>query len=242
MPTNHFLNHLGTRLLGPPTPRLGTRLRTGVKLLVIVEGKHDLAFLRTISRILHADDPTLPDLGELERAGALVVLPIGGGDLLAWAARMAALGLPEFHLLDREVPPATERRQQAVEIVNQRPNCRAYLTRKRALENYLHPRAVKEVSMLELTFGDDDDVADMVARACFERQDHELAWEELPGRAKKRCRETAKRWLNRQAVERMTVEMLDERDPEGEVMGWLEAIGEMVAGRCRPYRRPNAIT
>ena len=86
--------------------------------------------------------------------------------------------------------------------------------------------------MLELTFGDDDDVADMVARACFERQDHELAWEELPGRAKKRCRETAKRCLNRQAVERMTVKLLDERDPEGEVRGWLEAIAEMVAG-CR---------
>ena len=112
-------------ILGPPAPRLGTRLQTGVKLLVVVEGQHDVTFLRGISRILHTDDPMLPDLGKLERAGALVMLPVGGGDLLAWAARMAALGLPEFHLLDREMPPATERRQQAAEIVNQRPNCRA---------------------------------------------------------------------------------------------------------------------
>jgi len=230
MNSSRFLNHLRTRLLGPPAPRLGTRLQTGVKLLCIVEGQHDLAFLRAISRILHADDPTLPDLGKLERAGAMVMVPIGGGDLLAWAARMAALELPEFHLLDREVPPATERRQQAVEIVNQRLNCRAHLTRKRALENYLHPCAIQEVSSLDLAFGDDDDVAELVAHACFERQDHELTWEELPGRAKKRCRETAKRWLNRQAVERMTVKLLDERDPEGEVRGWLEAIAEMVAG------------
>jgi len=230
MNSKHFFNHLRTRLLGPPAPRLGTRLQTGVKLLCIAEGKHDLAFLRTISRILHADDPTLPDLGTLERAGALVTVPIGGGDLLAWAGRMAALGLREFHLLDREVPPATERRQQAVEVVNQRPNCRAYLTRKRAIENYLHSSAVQEVSSLDLNFGDDDDVADMVARACFARQDHELSWEELPGRAKKRCRETAKRWLNRQAVERMTPKLLDERDRDGEVRGWLGVIGEMAAG------------
>jgi len=230
MNSNHFFDHLGTRLLGPPAPRLGTRLQTGVKLLCIVEGKHDLAFLRSISRTLHADDPTLPDLGKLERAGAVLMLPIGGGDLLAWAARMAALGLPESHLLGREVPPATERRQQAVEIVNQRLNCRAHLTRKRALENYLHPRAVEEISSLDLAFGDEEDVADLVARACFERQDHELTWEELPGRARKRFRETAKRWLNRQAVERMTVRMLDERDPVGEVRRWLEAIGEMVVG------------
>jgi hypothetical protein len=41
---------------------------------------------------------------------------------------------------------------------------------------------------------------------------------------------TAKRWLNRQAVERMTVKLLDERDPDEEVRGWLEAIGEMAVG------------
>src|SRR4029077_18666111 len=124
---------------------------------------------------------------------------------------------------------ATELRQQATNIVNQRPNCRACLTQKRALENYLHPRAVEEVSSLDLAFGDDDDVADMVARACFERQDHELTWEELPGRARKRCRETAKRWLNRQAVERMRPALLDESDPVGEVSGCLKAIVEMVS-------------
>jgi hypothetical protein len=88
MPTNRFLNHLRTRLLGLSAPHLGTRLQTGVRLLVIVEGQHDVAFLRIISRILHSDDPTLPDLGTLEHAGALVMVPIGGGDLLAWAARM----------------------------------------------------------------------------------------------------------------------------------------------------------
>ncbi len=83
MNSNHFFSHLRTRLLGPPAPRLGTRLQTGVKLLCIFEGPHDLAFFRGISRILHADDPMLPDLGELERSGTIVILPVGGGDVLA---------------------------------------------------------------------------------------------------------------------------------------------------------------
>jgi hypothetical protein len=227
MNSNRFLNHLRTRLLGPAMNRLGSRVNLAVKLLIVVEGQHDATFLRGISRILHTADATLPDLGELERAGVLVMVPIGGGDLLSWATRMAALKLPEFHLLDREVPPATERRQQAVEIVNKRSQCRAYLTKKRSLENYLHPYAVQAVSSLDLTFGDDDDVADLVARHCFERQDHELPWEDLPGRAKKRCRETAKRWLNRQAVEQMTTALLDARDPGGEVRGWLTTIAEL---------------
>jgi hypothetical protein len=228
MNSNRFFNHLRTRLLGPPASRLGSRLSIAVKLLIVVEGQHDMAFLRGVSKILHSADSRLPDLDELDRMGAIVILPVGGGDILSWAVRLAALGLPEFHLFDRELPPTTELRQQATKLVNQRPNCRAYLTQKRALENYLHPRAVKEVSSLDLTFGDDDDVANLVARLCFERQDHELTWQELPGRAKKRCRETTKRWLNRQVVERMTPALLDERDPAGEVKGWLKAIAEMV--------------
>ncbi|HVC98381.1 MAG TPA: hypothetical protein VND64_32240 [Pirellulales bacterium] len=141
MLTNRFLKHLRTRLLGPSAPRIGSRIQTGVKLLV-VEGQQDVTFLRGISRLLHADDPMLPDLGKLERAGALVMLPVGG-DHLAWATRMAALGLPEFLLLDREVPRATERRQQAAEIVNQRRNFRACVTQKLAIESCLHPLAVQ---------------------------------------------------------------------------------------------------
>jgi hypothetical protein len=66
--------------------------------------------------------------------------------------------------------------QQAVEIVIERPNCRVRVTRKRALENDLHLIAVEEVIGLDLNFGDDDDVADRVAQARFERQDHELTW------------------------------------------------------------------
>jgi hypothetical protein len=71
MPTNRFLNHLRTRLLGAPAPRLGTRLQSLVKLLVVVEGQHDVTFLRGISRILRADDPTLPDVRELEPTGTM---------------------------------------------------------------------------------------------------------------------------------------------------------------------------
>jgi hypothetical protein len=141
---------------------------------------------------------------------------------------MAALNLPEFHLFDREMPPATERREQAVAIANQRANCRAFLTGKRAVENYLHPRAVQLVSGLALRFGDNDDVADLVARACFDRHDHRVDWDDLPSRARKRCRETAKHWLNRQVVDHMTPELLDERDPDREVKSWLDAIAEMI--------------
>ena len=40
-----------------------------VKVLVVVEGMNDIEFLRRISRVLHADQPSVPDLGRMERRG-----------------------------------------------------------------------------------------------------------------------------------------------------------------------------
>lgn len=85
------------------------------KLIVVVEGRHDVEFLRRISKMLHVADRTLPDLGERQRAGELIFLPIGGGDIATWGTALAGLGMNELHIYDREVPPETELRQQAAE-------------------------------------------------------------------------------------------------------------------------------
>jgi putative ATP-dependent endonuclease of OLD family len=194
------------------------------KLLVLVEGRHDVSFLTGISSVLHRDDRRLPDLRALEQSGELIFIPVGGGDVIAWASRLAPIGLPEVHVLDREVPPVTETRQQAARIVNQRANCRAFVTSKRALENYLHPQCLFDVRGIEVEFGNDDDVPELVGKQCYRHSAGEPPWEKLPGRARKRCRERAKRWINQAAVERMTPERLAQRDPVGEVLGWLKAM------------------
>lgn len=212
------------RRLGPSRVPPGSRTR----LLVVVEGRHDVAFLRTLSCILHAADSSIPDLAALEASGELVFLPFGGGDVLAWADRLASLRVPELHLYDREASPETELRLQAAKLVNQRRNCRAFVSRKRALENYIHPQCIREISGLELTYRDDDDVAELVARGCHERSGKPPAWEAFPGRVRKRFRERAKRWLNGLAVELMTPELLAASDPAGEIRTWLQTAGELL--------------
>ena len=147
------------------------------KLLILVEGRHNVSFLSRISSILHREDPSLPDLRALDQAGEVVFVPVGGGDIIAWVSRLAPIGLPEVHILDREMPPVTETRQRAASIVNQRSNCRAFVTKKRALENYLHPRCLFEVRGIEVTFGDDDDVPELVARECYQPALGEPAWQ-----------------------------------------------------------------
>ena len=136
---------------GSPRPSSSTRL------LVVVEGPNDIEFLRRISTILHGDDPSLPDLARMERELALVFVPSGGVDL-STAFRFASLGLPEFHLLDRDVPPATQARQQVAAMVNSRTRCCAAVTSKRSLENYLQADAAFEASGFRVAISDDENV------------------------------------------------------------------------------------
>ena len=83
-----------------------------------------------------------------------------------------------------------------------------------------------------MSYRDDDDVAELVARGCHERSGKPPAWEALPGRARKRFRERAKKWLNRLAVELMTPELLAESDPAGEIRTWLAIAAELMQLEC----------
>ena len=196
-------------------------------LLCIVEGQHDVEFLRRISAMLHCADGSLPDRDVLERTGQLVFIPCGGGNVLAWADRFAVLGCPEFHLFDREIPPETDARRAAVARVNMRPGCRAFLTPQRTLEGYLHPMANQRAGGGVVEFLEDQLVARGVARQWFDRTAPNHTWSQLSRRAQLRFTNRAKRWLNTAAVEQMTPDLLAERDPHGEVSGWLSSISAL---------------
>lgn len=198
------------------------------KVLVVVEGPHDIEFLRRISVILHADDPGLADLAGMERQGELIFVPFGGGDLWLWVDRLAALGKPEFHLYDREEPPETEQRKRAAAMVNMRPGCQARVTSKRSLENYLHAAAIREASGIEMVVTDDCHVADLIARQSHLRQGGQTPWDELPRRTHTRRRNRVKKWLVAKAIDRMTPERLAERDPDDEIASWLRTIAALA--------------
>ena len=171
----------------------------------------------------------------MERRLALVFVPSGGVDL-STAFRFAGLNLPEFHILDRDIPPATQTRQQVAAMVNSRSRCHAVITSKRSLENYLQRDAVFEASGIAVAITDDDNVPELVARKVNERHESQVPWDELPARVRKWCYK-AKRWLNTRAVDQMTAARLAERDGS-EVRAWLATIAAssraMTAGRRSP--------
>lgn len=199
-------------------------------LLILLEGANDLDFLVRIARRLQNDLRDAPDLAQLQAAGRILLLPLGGGNAASWPDRFRALGLNEFHLYDKEQQPETGVRLRAVALVNARAGCHAALTSKRCLENYLHPQAVAAAGGGKLAFGDDDSVSMLLARHRFEQTSPSLLWDGLARRSQRRLSAHAKRWLNRVAVEQMTAELLAERDSEGELLGRLQNIQELVPG------------
>ncbi len=197
-------------------------------LLFVVEGTNDVEFLKRISQMLHSVDETLPCLGEMESAGELIFIPFGGGHVRAWSHRLAPLQRPEFHLYDSELPPETDIRQEAANNVNRRRNCVAVLTRKRCLENYLHPEAIRQAGGIEIQFDDLDSVSQLVARRFDDKSPYEIPWKLQSRRARNRKSQRCKHWLNTSAAARMTIDLLSERDPDGEVLSWMHAVQSLL--------------
>ena len=202
-----------------------------VKLFIGVEGINDINFLKGISRVLINHGQNVPDLEILENAGQLIFIPCGGSNLALWASRLAGLNRPEFHLFDRDAePPTVSKYQRVVDAVNGRDGCMGLLTGKKEMENYLHPNAIASVNpQVQITYGDFDDVPMIVAKAIHDASEAEKSWDEVTEKKKSEKFRKAKIWLNQQAVLAMTPELLNQADPNGDVVGWLNEISRMIA-------------
>lgn len=210
---------------------LGVLPENDVKLFIGVEGGNDINFLTRISSMLIQAGEDVPDLFQLEQEGEAIFFPLGGSNLALWKTRLEGLVRPEFYLFDRDTePPAVSPHQETANEFNQRDGCLAVLTEKRETECYLHPDAIKAARPeVEVEFEDFDDVPALVARAVHDASESENAWDDLLDKKKGEKIRRAKRWLNSEAAEAMTRQMLDDRDPDGEVIGWLRQMAEMMA-------------
>ena len=178
--------------------------------------------------MLHTKDAGLPDLEGMERRGELIFIPIGGVGIASWTQRFRTLDLPEFYLLDGELPPETDRRRRILQSLDDRPRSVGRLTSKRSAENYLHPAAIADVCGVEIEFGDQDDVVGLLARAIHQRWNGG-SWDRLTPSQRRRRMAKAKKRLNTQVASQMIPAHLAERDPTGEVAGWLHSITELAS-------------
>jgi energy-coupling factor transporter ATP-binding protein EcfA2 len=208
---------------------LGVIPDSRVQVLVCVEGPHDVNFFTAMSRILHKQDNTLPDLDSDPR---IACLPLGGSTLRQWTDRryLKGLHLKEVYIFDRgtDAPP---KNQQDVDAVNgSRPDHYAVLTGKREAENYLHPDAIREEMDVTVEVTDQNSVPEAVARALHAASGSPKLWDELEEKTRGDKISNAKRRLNGDVVNRMTHERLSAMDTKSEIKSFLR----QVATRLTP--------
>jgi energy-coupling factor transporter ATP-binding protein EcfA2 len=209
---------------------LGVLPDHNVKLFVGLEGSHDIDFLQNVSSALVSKKLTaILDLLKLELDGKVIFFPLGGSNLVLWTTRLEKLNRPEFHLCDRDIiPPNKPKYQDHVDAINKRTACKAYLTNKKELENYLHKDAIiaayKQHGItitLTKNFGDFDDVPLEVAKLVHDASGTATTWAELKNERREDKISNAKKILNRVATKYMNIDKLKEIDPKNELLGWL---------------------
>lgn len=197
-----------------------------IKVFVGVEGKWDIEFLKRASAILHATNSAIPDLNVAEASGKLVFVPLGGSSMELWTNRLIGLSRPEFYITDRDVPPpANPKYHGHMQAWNSRAGCNARCTTKKELENYLHPSAIQAIAPnFPGTIADFDDVPMMLAEALHVADPAAAPWTSISDEKKKDKASRAKRRLNQECVNKMTMTLFMQSDPSGEIIRLLNDI------------------
>ncbi|MCY2951891.1 MAG: ATP-binding protein [Planctomycetota bacterium] len=211
---------------------LGVLPDHGVRAFFGVEGRHDIKFLQTISRVLASAGEAVPDLGKAEENGHLVFVPLGGSSLDLWVSRLKKLGRPEFYLMDRDtIPPLEPRYKTCADMLKAQVNTTVWTTDKMELENYIHPSViVEDYPNYAGTGADFENVPNLFAQAVYESNPQDRTWAEVEADKEllKKKESNAKRHLNTTYVGKLTPELLTEIDKKGEVRAWLKSILDVL--------------
>ncbi|MFA0822723.1 MAG: ATP-binding protein [Methanomethylovorans sp.] len=192
------------------------------KVLVCVEGPHDLRFLKRMNFLFISENSSFIDIFANPKV-ALVVL--GGSTLQEWVNQhyLKNLGLPEVHIYDRDElqTDGTYKYQSSRDSVNYRNDGSiAFLTIKREMENYLHLDSINEAlspvtnTVFSFNLTDDCDVESEIKAA-------------LNGQGIIQ-RRRLKHWLNEDAADKMTLDRLKARNGYEEVKLWFLEIANRI--------------
>jgi len=204
--------------------------KDSVRVLLFVEGNHDINALKTYSQILRKNDGNILQLENNLEIGIVIS---GGSSLKFYIDNkyLEGLGKPEVHIYDNYI----EEYRTYVKKINDEGNGfkKAFNTSKTELENFLTREAIEEayakngtiVTIPEIE--DDMDVPNTVARALFETSAEKI-WDDLDESKQKRKESRVKKMLNTQAVEKMTIERLKQRNALEEIELWFNTLNDYI--------------
>lgn len=199
-----------------------------VKVIVIVEGIHDVSTIQAFSKLTSENVLNLINLVEDNR---VVIMPAGGSTLKKWVELnyLQKFNLPEIHIYDGDALTPPKYHSACTEVNSRGDGSRAYSTKKRELENYLHMDVINSTLGVNISFTPNCSVPEITAKALYER-DTGLSWDDLDAENQKGKKSNVKKRLNNEVVNSMTYEQLCLADEEGEVEEWLREITDLCEG------------
>ncbi len=197
-----------------------------IKVLLFVEGNHDVNALFRYSEILHLENPSILKLSDNDDIGIVIS---GGSSLKFYIDNkyLEGLGKPQIHIYDSDVAEY----KTYVKKVNDEgsPKKKAFNTVKSEIENYLSKEAIEEayaengtnivIPLIDASLN----VPLTVAKALYETTPGQK-WEDLTEKNQKKKESHVKKFLNTQAVNKMTVARIKNQGGYEEIKGWLETI------------------
>lgn len=194
--------------------------------VVGMETEEDLRCLFRFAKLLHRTDRNLPDLQKLAKAGEIMCTPFGL-DPRGIIELFLTFEMPQLYLFGRDSSLRPDERRALIRRIRQDGDASALVLRKRALTNYLHADAILEECHVRVAVTDDSDVPLEVVRHVL-RHSQLPAWDQLDPQLRTDLAAAMAMELKINVARRMTASRLAQRDPAGEVAGWLRTVGSYL--------------
>ncbi|MPL77514.1 DNA replication and repair protein RecF [bioreactor metagenome] len=182
------------------------------KLVICVEGENDRNFLINLNQGI-SDFKEIIDL----KKENIKIIPMGGSALKNWIDRhyLEGSNVIEFHLYDSD---ADDKYKNAIEKVNQRQDSsKGVLTKKREMENYIHPSLFNEEFEIDCSNIENWDNAD-IARIVTDKT------KKFDNVKKEKKEKNVKEITNGQLTKKITKEHLVEMNSYEEIKSWFQDI------------------
>jgi len=191
-----------------------------LKLIVCVEGPTDVEFFKRLSKIINDDLKV-----DFENDPRIIIIPLGGSTLKYWVDNhyLRKLGLPEIHIYDGD---KKENERKAGQINSRSDDSTGFVTRKREIENYVHPNIVKDIFSLN-----DEELTNLID---LSKTDWIADWDKIDVPKKLMKIYENKGWsiqeskikekICTEGIERMSIELFKELNDYEEVKEWFTTI------------------
>ena len=212
-------------------PTLSEQMKGSVKVVVCVEGKNDVSFLKNINE-------SIEDLKNIVNINGenIIIIPMGGSTLKDWINNryLEKLDLNQVHIYDSDIGSNSEHKyKKYIEELNTQNNCKAYETALREMENYV---GVDILTNKGIIFTEDikqnwatSDIPEYCAKYLYNNNDDsDKQWGDLTEKVQKEKISRQKKRINSEYCKDITREDLEKLDVYNEVELWFKSIKEFL--------------